>query len=732
MLLTLNQVISQITTLAAAHSQIAASGVGDFAEWQAEERNYPLLWVFHETTNVGNRELVYSIRLICADRVITGEEGEDTDGMEQEVLSDTLLILLDFLAYFQQQHSQTYTVIPSATIDPFTERFNDRVAGNSMVIQIRQPFTWDACQIPQSGATIPPTVDGLTLYDFCDPSVIARLTAEQVACLEAEYALPCADVTQRVNGTTIGTTASGGINNQLIRNTAGTAVGTSANPSVIANTTLRNSATPTWTDSVVSGVTKTLAQGKALDSDGATTLLANYIPTTDGFMFTCTPSPPCADATIEINGTAFGTVASGGTLDIPVINGGSNAVGSLQGSDWVIGNNATFINSVQVTDQEAEVDANIAVELDGNPSGSWNAGTQTWEVTSSPCADATVTINGASLGATGDIPSGGFEDLDVLQGGSPVGSWNGSAWIIPACPASGSLSIALSDSTPNFGDAVTITVTPTGITPTSYTFIVSKDDGDYLRVTQVSNVYVWAAVYTGTQTISVVATDGANVVANEASVTVTWAFNQAINFNGTTQYITAVQEGAFGVASASKWMLSFWINVDSLTNNPIVFSYNNFWFIQIRATDVRMRFDTSGSGKTYAQTFVAAQWYHVVVQRTGVGDNVSVYVNAVQRTTTVGTVGTDVVSTELLQIGRYAGGAGFEFDGKLDSVFFQRGYNATLAQIQAYYNGGAGAHPSVLGFTYADSNLYLDGNTTNSGVSPYTFTAVNSPSYVAH
>jgi hypothetical protein len=572
----------------------------------------------------------------------------------------------------------------------------------------------------------------LHAFDFCKPSVFAQLTPEQLTCLEGEICTPCQPVTQQVNGTTIGTTVSGGTNNQLIRNTAGTAVGTSANPSVIANTTLRNSATPTWTDSVVSGVTKTLAQGKALDSDGATTLLANYIPTTDGFMFTCTPSPPCADATIEINGTAFGTVASGGTLDIPVINGGSNAVGSLQGSDWVIGNNATFINSVQVTDQEAEVDANIAVELDGNPSGSWNAGTQTWEVTSSPCADATVTINGASLGATGDIPSGGFEDLDVLQGGSPVGSWNGSAWIIPACPASGSLSIALSDSTPNFGDAVTITVTPTGITPTSYTFIVSKDDGDYLRVTQVSNVYVWAAVYTGTQTISVVATDGANVVANEASVTVTWAFNQAINFNGTTQYITAVQEGAFGVASASKWMLSFWINVDSLTNNPIVFSYNNFWFIQIRATDVRMRFDTSGSGKTYAQTFVAAQWYHVVVQRTGVGDNVSVYVNAVQRTTTVGTVGTDVVSTELLQIGRYAGGAGFEFDGKLDSVFFQRGYNATLAQIQAYYNGGAGAHPSVLGFTYADSNLYLDGNTTNSGVSPYTFTAVNSPSYVAH
>jgi hypothetical protein len=429
-LLTLNQVISQITTLAAAHSQIAASGVGDFAEWQAEERNYPLLWVFHETTNVGNRELIYSIRLICADRVITGEEGEDTDGMEQEVLSDTLLILLDFLAYFQQQHSQTYTVVPSATIDPFTERFNDRVAGNSMVIQIRQPFTWDACQIPQSGATIPPSVDGLTLYDFCDQAVIDRLTADQVTCLQAELCTPCQPVTQQVNGTTIGTTASGGTNNQLIRNTAGSAVGTSANPSVIANTTLRNSATPTWTDSVVSGVTKTLAQGKALDSDGATTLLANYIPAADGFMFTCTPSPPCADAT--------------------------------------------------------------------------------------------VTINGASLGATGTIPSGGSEDLDVLQGGVATGSWNGSAWIIPTCPVVPSLSVGLSDATPDFGDSVTVTPTPTNLTaPITYTMSAKNCLGYYVDTVQVGGTFTYVCPFAGTFNIQVSAVDSlGNRAENVASITV--------------------------------------------------------------------------------------------------------------------------------------------------------------------------------------------------------------------
>jgi hypothetical protein len=187
--LTLNQIVSQITTLATAHNQIAESGVGDFAEWQAKERNYPILWVFHESTSVNQMEIAFSIRLICADRVIVGEEGDNTQGHEQEVLSDTMLVLLDFLAYFQQNHNQPYNVVTSATIDPFTERLNDRLAGNSVIIQIRQPFDWNKCQIPQTGASIPPSVDGITLYNFCDPAVIARLTQSQVDCLSGDYTL---------------------------------------------------------------------------------------------------------------------------------------------------------------------------------------------------------------------------------------------------------------------------------------------------------------------------------------------------------------------------------------------------------------------------------------------------------------------------------------------------------------------------------------------------------------
>lgn len=367
-MLTLNQIVSQITNLAAAHNQIAESGVGDFAEWQAKERSYPILWVFHESTSVNQMEITFSIRLICADRVIVGEEGDNTEGHEQEVLSDTLLVLLDFLAYFQQNHSQPYNVVTSATIDPFTERLNDRLAGNSVTIQIRQPFDWNKCQIPQSGASIPPSVDGITLYNFCDPAVIARLTPAQVACLQSEYALP---------------------------------------------------------------------------------------------------------ADITINSAPFGTAPSGSTFDVPVVNNGSNPVGSEQSGEWVIGNSTVTINGTQVGDIVAEDSLPIAVELDGNPSGTWNAGTLTWEVTTPPCANGLLGING-NAGLV-SVPSGGTANLEVRQGGVNVGSWDGTRWIVPPCaPATFSIDGTQVDTIASGAD-LDVTLLLDGVAPPSYTYNAGTD-----------------------------------------------------------------------------------------------------------------------------------------------------------------------------------------------------------------------------------------------------------------
>jgi hypothetical protein len=185
--------------------------MGTIAELQGKpDRSYPLLWLSNEGGSLEDNYKVDNIRLTMFGRVIAGEEGQDDDASEIEVLSDMQLILLDFLNYFHQQHGQEYVTDKAAQLEHFTERTNDRTAGYSCVLELKQFYDWDKCSIPQSGASIPPSVDGLTLYDFCDQATIDRLTPTQIACLEAEFG-NCADATVENSDASYSTTvASGG------------------------------------------------------------------------------------------------------------------------------------------------------------------------------------------------------------------------------------------------------------------------------------------------------------------------------------------------------------------------------------------------------------------------------------------------------------------------------------------------------------------------------------------
>ena len=198
--------------------------MGTIAELQAKpDRLYPLLWLSNEGGSLEDNYKVDNIRLTMFGRVISGEEGQDDDASEIEVLSDMQLILLDFLNYFHQNHGQEYVTDKAATLEHFTERTNDRTAGYSCVLELKQFYDWNKCQIPESGASIPPTVDGLTLYDFCDQSVIDRLTPTQTACLQSEFG--GANATVNANGVLVDTVAPGGTLNINVHDTDDADVG---------------------------------------------------------------------------------------------------------------------------------------------------------------------------------------------------------------------------------------------------------------------------------------------------------------------------------------------------------------------------------------------------------------------------------------------------------------------------------------------------------------------------
>jgi hypothetical protein len=88
------------------------------------------------------------------------------------------------------------------------------------------------------------------------------------------------------------------------------------------------------------------------------------------------------------------------------------------------------INGVNIGTYTAPNTFALDVTLDGLNSGSWNAGTQTWEVVSTPCADATVTVNGEEFGT---VASGGTLAITVQSTDEvPLGSLTDpNIWTIP-------------------------------------------------------------------------------------------------------------------------------------------------------------------------------------------------------------------------------------------------------------------------------------------------------------
>ena len=139
---TLNEIFNLIETQANAHLQVKQYGKGDVWEIQPKELDYLVLWAIEESASVSERTLTYNIRLLAMDRVLPGEENEE------EVLSDTLSILLDFVAYFRQLHTEDVSIQTSVSLEPFTERFDDKVTGHSCVLSITQPYNYNKCQIP--------------------------------------------------------------------------------------------------------------------------------------------------------------------------------------------------------------------------------------------------------------------------------------------------------------------------------------------------------------------------------------------------------------------------------------------------------------------------------------------------------------------------------------------------------------------------------------------------------
>ena len=142
--------IKQFEDFATAHKQINEFKTGDLWEVVQKETlaelNYPMLFLQDSPATIGEGFITNGFNILVMDKANEGT-------IETEVKSDTLLILLDTIAYFEKLYTDNWKFVSiqkSGSISSFTERFDDTLTGWTMSMQLKQPLEYNECQIPQN------------------------------------------------------------------------------------------------------------------------------------------------------------------------------------------------------------------------------------------------------------------------------------------------------------------------------------------------------------------------------------------------------------------------------------------------------------------------------------------------------------------------------------------------------------------------------------------------------
>ena len=154
---TYNNVIDTIKCVGEGHLQIKAVTTGDIWDIDLNKNTlFPLLHINIINVNASKGQLQHNFQLVVAD-IVEPNEAEN----EQEVLSDTLSIMLDIVSIFrngetlyhynaENAEQPRYWTADDFTLEPFTERFDNTLSGWTLNLPIVIEFPYDTCNIPTS------------------------------------------------------------------------------------------------------------------------------------------------------------------------------------------------------------------------------------------------------------------------------------------------------------------------------------------------------------------------------------------------------------------------------------------------------------------------------------------------------------------------------------------------------------------------------------------------------
>ena len=179
-MVTLNQVITNLSNIASAHYQLKSFGNGSIQEFATSgTTNYPAMWVDYESPQVRGRDYLHVLRIYVADRLIKGKKNE------QDVLSDIQQICLDIIAQAQSKIYGWVLVSDNISLNLFSEpRFGDEDAGYYFDLTLKVPFEYNRCQIPFTAAITnpsqyPPSTGGAggTIYVYVDGTLVSTTSS---------------------------------------------------------------------------------------------------------------------------------------------------------------------------------------------------------------------------------------------------------------------------------------------------------------------------------------------------------------------------------------------------------------------------------------------------------------------------------------------------------------------------------------------------------------------------
>ena len=151
---TFDNVVERLVAICKNHPLVNQAETGD--AWEISTGGnvvYPLCMIVPTGMQALEKEVEYSFNVICMDLVEPGESNQ------QRVLSQTSEILLDVISIYKHggyayddEYKNTnsyydYTNERSATfrLEPFTEKFDDNVAGWNMVFTITMFHDYSVC-----------------------------------------------------------------------------------------------------------------------------------------------------------------------------------------------------------------------------------------------------------------------------------------------------------------------------------------------------------------------------------------------------------------------------------------------------------------------------------------------------------------------------------------------------------------------------------------------------------